>query len=83
MHVECDGQGMYVRGEYGCYEAFWYSDYGHDHEGYAVGWYVWACFPGCLPDGEPIGPFANLEEAVAQAREWGGFWEQSIPAGGD
>jgi hypothetical protein len=21
------------------------------------GWYWWSCFPGCLPDGDPIGPF--------------------------
>ena len=33
------------------------------------GWYWWACFPGCLPDGEPIGPFATEDLAVANARE--------------
>ncbi len=32
------------------------------------GWYWWACFPGCLPDGEPSGPFDTEEEAIADAR---------------
>lgn len=32
------------------------------------GWYWWACFPGCLPDGEPIGPFATEAEAIADAQ---------------
>ena len=33
------------------------------------GWYWWACFPGCLPDGDPVGPFATEDEAIADARE--------------
>ena len=33
------------------------------------GWYWWACFPGCLPDSEAIGPFATEAEAVADAQE--------------
>lgn len=33
------------------------------------GWYWWACFPGCLPDGDPIGPFDTEAEALADARE--------------
>ena len=31
------------------------------------GWYWQACFPGCLPDGEPFGPFQTEEEAMADA----------------
>ena len=31
------------------------------------GWYWWACFPGCLPDGEPMGPFATEADAIADA----------------
>ena len=27
------------------------------------GWFYQACFPGCLPDGEPCGPFASYAEA--------------------
>lgn len=33
------------------------------------GWYYWHCFPGCLPDSEPVGPFDSAEEALADARE--------------
>lgn len=33
-----------------------------------VGWYYWFCLPGCLPDGEAIGPFATEEEALEHAR---------------
>lgn len=33
------------------------------------GWYYWPCFPGCLPDGDPVGPFATEAEALADARE--------------
>ena len=27
------------------------------------GWYWWACFPGCLPDGEATGPFITSTHA--------------------
>ena len=33
------------------------------------GWYYWFCFPGCLPDSDPIGPFATPEAAIAAAQE--------------
>jgi hypothetical protein len=32
-------------------------------------WFYWFCFPGCLPDSDPIGPFATEDEAIADARE--------------
>ena len=32
------------------------------------GWYWWACLPGCLPDGEPSGPFESEEEAIKDAQ---------------
>lgn len=28
------------------------------------GWYWWSCFPGCLPDGDPIGPFDTEADAI-------------------
>ena len=34
-----------------------------------TGWYWWNCFPGCLPDSDPIGPFATEAEALADAQE--------------
>lgn len=37
---------------------------------YAVpGWFWWSCFPGCLPDSEPNGPFATEAEALADAQD--------------
>lgn len=38
----------------------------HDIRG---GWFWWACFPGCLPDGPPTGPFDSHAEALADAQE--------------
>lgn len=34
-----------------------------------AGWYYWACFPGCLPDSDPFGPYGTEEEAIAAAQE--------------
>ena len=33
------------------------------------GWYWQSCFPGCLPDSDPVGPFETEAEALADARE--------------
>jgi hypothetical protein len=33
------------------------------------GWYWWACFPGCMPDGDPAGPFKTEQEAIDNAQE--------------
>jgi len=38
-----------------------------------AGWYWWACFPGCLPDGPPAGPFETEAEALADAQDTGDF----------
>lgn len=41
------------------------------HNGYQLtdaftpGWYYWFCFPGCLPDSEPMGPFPTHAESSA------------------
>ena len=45
-----------------------------DNYGEAVqaGWYWWPCFPGCLPDGDAVGPFQTEREAVEDA---GGIWD--------
>ena len=34
-----------------------------------AGWYWWSCFPGCLPDGEPVGPFETEAEALTDAQD--------------
>lgn len=64
---------------YGSFEVFWhdagfFSDdaeaealrFGDDPP--AAGWYWWACFPGCMPDGEPDGPYPTSEAASCAAQ---------------
>ena len=29
-----------------------------------TGWFYWFCFPGCMPEGDPSGPYASEAEAV-------------------
>ena len=71
--------------EYGSFEAFhvdesmckrmnqkWYEDTKEPYSEeppYTPGWYWWACFSGCLPDGDPHGPFKTEEDAFKNARE--------------
>ena len=38
-------------------------------EAYEAGWYWCACFPGCMPDSDPCGPFTTYTEALADARQ--------------
>lgn len=33
------------------------------------GWYVWACFPGCMPDSEAWGPYKSEAHAVKDWRD--------------
>jgi hypothetical protein len=40
-----------------------------DVEQITGGWYWWACFPGCMPDGDPIGPFNTQADALADAQD--------------
>ena len=37
-------------------------------EGIEGGWFYWYCFPGCMPEGDPIGPFATAKLAVEDCR---------------
>ena len=51
---------------FGSFEVFYdfpEHDDGTKHDGY----YWHACFPGCLPDGEAMGPFETEAEAIADA----------------
>ena len=41
------------------------EDSGDDYE---AGWYWHSCLPGCLPDSEPMGPFATQTEALTDAQ---------------
>ena len=38
-------------------------------QGITGGWFWWSCFPGCLPDSEPMGPFSSYKEALADAQD--------------
>ena len=49
---------------YGSCEIF-YTD-GSDSDR-LPGWYWWACFPGCMPDGDEHGPFDTEQEAMDDA----------------
>jgi hypothetical protein len=40
-----------------------------EREGIGGGWFWQACFPGCLPDSDPIGPFPTYAEALADAQD--------------
>ena len=31
------------------------------------GWFWWSCYPGCLPDSDPVGPFESSREAYEDA----------------
>ena len=34
-----------------------------------AGWYWWACFPDCMPDGEAEGPYHTSTEAYDAAQD--------------
>lgn len=34
-----------------------------------TGWYWQACFPGCMPDSDPFGPFKTEADAIKDAQE--------------
>jgi hypothetical protein len=46
-----------------------YEDEYENAEYLPEGWYWQACFPGCLPDGDPMGPFDTEAEAIADATQ--------------
>jgi hypothetical protein len=35
----------------------------------AAGWYYQFCFPGCLPEGDPYGPYKTEQDAIDAMRE--------------
>jgi hypothetical protein len=57
---------------YGSFEVFYADDLkSEDGEDLPAGFYWWACFPGCMPDGDPSGPFQTEGEAIASAQDEG------------
>jgi hypothetical protein len=62
--------------EYGSFEVYWHDDNLDDPARPSVeeaadnsGWYWQACFPGCMPDGDPNGPYETSDLAFANARD--------------
>jgi len=53
----------------GSFEVFWHYASTGDEGIESSGWYWWPCFPGCLPDGDPIGPFPSSIRAYYDALE--------------
>lgn len=53
--------------EYGSFEIFeaWQMN-----DDLPNGFYWHACFPGCMPDGEPNGPFETEEQALQNAQDY-------------
>ena len=45
------------------------ADHANEYTIFEPGYYYWYCFPGCLPDSEPIGPFNTEAKAVENMRE--------------
>lgn len=43
-------------------------DWAIEESGTNGGYFYWYCFPGCLPDSEPIGPFDSYKDALADAQ---------------
>lgn len=37
--------------------------------GITGGWYYWYCFPGCLPDSDPVGPYDSADAARLAAQQ--------------
>jgi len=46
--------------------AFWSEE---DNTPLGSGYYYWFCFPGCLPDSDPFGPFLTYLEAELDSIE--------------
>jgi hypothetical protein len=40
-----------------------------EDEGITGGWFYWYCFPGCMPEGDAMGPYDTHAEALAAAQE--------------
>lgn len=58
--------------EYGSFEVFQVVEedsIADEGEPLEPGYYWWACFPGCLSDGDPVGPFDTEDEAIRDAQD--------------
>ncbi len=79
-----------VRSVRGSFEVFYVApntvptwDDDEDPEYLPGGWYWHSCFPGCLPDGAPSGPFSSSREALQDADEWNPEFDESDEGEGE
>lgn len=56
---------------YGSFETFRITRENRGEAGLRCGHYWQACFPGCMPDGDPMGPFRSEFAAIRDAQEMG------------
>lgn len=61
---------------FGSFEVFWIGE----RIG-SPGWYWQPCFPGCLPDGEAVGPYASSRAAHEAADEWSPEYDEAASGG--
>ena len=61
-----------------CHDWNAHHDEDPDAHKYEPGWYWWGCFPGCMPDSEPMGGFETASEALLDA-----YAGDAMPAGRD
>lgn len=54
--------------EYMCEE--WNVDIEDEDDQYQPGYYFQFCFPGCMPDSDPFGPYQNEEICLKGAKEY-------------
>lgn len=40
-----------------------------EEDGIEGGWFYWYCFPGCMPDSEPYGPYESAAAALKAAQD--------------
>lgn len=68
---ECNGCGFQTFAKEGvcCEDERWNK--------VSEGWFWWACFPGCMPDGDFAGPFATSRQALEDADEWNPEFDES------
>jgi len=56
---------------HGSFEVFYYYDVLPTEERIGdSGFYWWPCFPGCLPESEPYGPFDTEQDAIKDATDY-------------
>ena len=46
------------------------DDHADDYTITEPGYYFWFCFPGCMPDSSPFGPYATEAEAIEAAKDF-------------